>query len=207
MSDPAELDHAIELLDRALGYTRGILAAIDDDPPPLSRRTPCAGWNLGELLAHMEDALDAFTEGARGTVSLEPRIPAVVRTEALRRKACALLEAWSRERPDLVTVGDQSAPTSVVAAAAALEITVHGWDVSQAIGHHAPIPEELAASLLPVADALVARADRGPLFAPRLEVPDNSSAEVHLLAFLGRNRSMPVASFQDNPSTGPRIAS
>ncbi|MDQ4053383.1 MAG: TIGR03086 family metal-binding protein [Actinomycetota bacterium] len=207
MSDPAELDHAIELLDRALGYTRGILAAVDADPPALSLRTPCHGWDLGQLLAHMEDALDAFIEGARGSVSLEPRIPAVARTEALRQKACALLEAWSRERPALVEVGDKAAPTSVVAAAAALEITVHGWDVAQAIGRPTPIPDELAASLLPVADALVATADRGPLFAARLEVPDDSSAEVHLLAFLGRDRSMPLASFQDNPSTGPRIAS
>ncbi len=207
MTGSAELDHAIELLDRALGYTRGILAAVDADAPAFSRRTPCHEWNLGQLLAHMEDALDAFAEGASGSVSLEPQIPAVARTEALRRKACALLEAWSRERPAVVAVGAQTAPTSVVAAAAALEITVHGWDVAQSIDRPTPIPDQLAASLLPVATALVAPPDRGQLFAPMLEVPDDSSAEVHLLAFLGRDRSMPLASFQDNPSTGPRIAS
>ena len=207
MPASAELDHAIELLDRALGYTRGVLADLDDDAPALSRRTPCRGWDLGELLAHMEDALDAFAEGAGGAVSLEPRIPVIARTEALRQKACALLGAWSSGRPERVTIGDQVAPTSVVAAAAALEITVHGWDVAQSTGRATPIPEDLAASLLSVADALVSPLDRGPLFAPVLDVPDDSSAEVHLLAFLGRDRSIPPASLQDNPGTGPLIAS
>lgn len=207
MPGQAELDHAIELLDRALGFTRGVLADLDAGAPSLSRRTPCHGWDLGQLLAHMEDALDAFAEGAGGAISLEARIPAVGRTDALREKACALLGAWSRECPAVVTIGDQVAPTSVVAAAAALEITVHGWDVAQAIGRPTPIPEELAARLLPVADALVAADDRGPLFGEVIEVPRDSSADTYLLAFLGRDRSMPLEAFDTNRDTGPPIAS
>lgn len=207
MPASAGLDHAIELLDRALGYARGVLADLDEDAPALSRRTPCRGWDLGQLLAHMEDALDAFAEGAGGAVSLEPRIPLVARTDALRQKACALLGAWSNDRPEQVRVGDQVAPTAVVAAAAALEITVHAWDVAQTTGRATPIPDDLAARLLAVADALVSPGDRGSLFAPPLDVADDSSAEVHLLAFLGRDRSIPPAAFRDNPGTGPLIAS
>ena len=207
MPASAELDKAIGLLVDALDYTGGVLADLDDDAPALSLPTPCGEWDLGELLAHMEDALDAFAEGAGGAVSLQPRIPVVARTEALRLKACALLGAWSSERPEQVTIGDQAVPTSVVAVAAALEITVHGWDVARAIGRERPIPDHLAASLLPVADALVFPHDRGALFGPVLGVPDDSSAEVHLLAFLGRDRSIPPASFQVNPGTGPLIAS
>lgn len=207
MPDSTELDHAIELLDRALGYTRGVLADVDRTSPPFSARTPCRDWDLGQLLAHMGDALDAFAEGAGGAISMEASMPAVARTDALREKACALLGAWSRERPPMVAIGDRVAPTSVVAAAAALEITVHGWDVAQAIGRPSPIPEELAASLLPVADGMVAPGDRGQLFGELLAVPRESSAETHLLAFLGRDRSMPVAAFRADRDTGPPIAS
>lgn len=203
----AELDQAIELLDRALGYTRGILAELTQADPALTRRTPCREWDLGQLLAHMEDALDAFAEGAVGTVSVEPQIPIAARTEALRVKACSLLGAWSSERPDVITIGDRAAPASVVVAAAALEITVHGWDVAQAIGRAAQIPESLAASLLPVADALVPPHDRGPLFAPVLEVDQESSAGARLLGYLGRHRSIPPTSFQVNPGTRPPLAS
>lgn len=207
MNEDAALDQSIELLDRALGYTRAILARVDDTDATLVLPTPCRQWNLGQLLAHMEDALDAFTEGASGTVSLDPRIPAVVRTAALRQKACHLLGAWSAQRPPEVRIGDQVAPTAVVAAAAALEITVHGWDLAQSIGSPAPIPEELAAHLLPVADAMVSPHDRDSLFGPVLEVPDASTAEDHLLAYLGRDRSIPLAAIHDVPGTGPRIAS
>ena len=211
MPAPSELDRAIELLDRALGYTRGILADLDGSDSALSRRTPCSEWDLGQLLAHMEDALDAFAEGAGGDVSLDPRIPAIARSDALRRKACALLGAWSTERPEVIRIGDQVAPSSVVVAAAALEITVHGWDVAQALsqvsGRAAPIPEALAAALLPVADALVSPQDRGSLFEPVREVDDESSAEAHLLAYLGRDRSIPPASFEVKRGTESPLAS
>ena len=129
------------------------------------------------------------------------------RTDSLRRKACALLGAWSSQPPEQVAVGNQTAPTAVVASAAALEITVHGWDLAQAIGRAMPIPETLAASLLPVAGALVSVHDRGGLFAPVREVSDGRSPEANLLAFLGRDRSIPPASLQAKPGTGPRLAS
>ncbi len=207
MPAQAELDHAIELLDRALGYTRGVLAELTSSNPALTRRTPCREWDLGQLLAHMEDGLDAFTEGAGGTVSAEPRIPIATRVQALRVKACSLLGVWSSQRPDLITIGDQVAPASVVVAAAALEITVHGWDVAQAVGCAAPIPAALADSLLPVADALVSPHDRGSLFEPALHIADGSSAHDRLLAQVGRGRAVPPSASHTTRTPGPAIAS
>jgi uncharacterized protein (TIGR03086 family) len=179
------LDHAVELLDRALSYTRVTLSDVTD--ADLSRRTPCERWDLGQLLAHMEDALDAFAEGAHGSVDLQDRVPATVRVANLQRKACALLAAWSGEAPDHVTIGAHSLETPVVVLAAALEITVHGWDVGQAIGTGRPIPHDLAQRLLPVAEALVADADRGDLFGIPRPVPSDAAAEIRLLGFLGRD--------------------
>ena len=69
------LGGSVELLDRALAYTCApAVRASEDDL--LGRRTPCAAWTLADLLAHMEDALDAFTEAAGGAVAvhrLRPR--------------------------------------------------------------------------------------------------------------------------------------
>lgn len=186
MSSTLALDPMIELLDRALGYTRGVLAALDAESPPLHRRTPCADWDLGQLLAHMEDSLDAFGEGARGTVAVDPTTPVVARTAALRHKACALLGAWATARSMMVRVGDQLVPTSVVAGAASLEIPVHGWDAARAIDLDAPLPETLAQSLLPVASRLITPDDRGTRFSPALPVPAEADLERRLLAFVGR---------------------
>jgi uncharacterized protein (TIGR03086 family) len=181
----APLDHAVGLLDRALAYTRATLNDVTDGD--LGRRTPCEHWDLGQLLAHMEDALDAFAEGAAGEVALHDRIPARVRVDNLQRKACGLLLAWSTDPPPTVRIGEHELDTAVVVLAAALEITVHGWDVSQAVGTARPLPVALARGLLPVAESLVGESDRGPEFGAPRPVPADAAEQVRLLGFLGRD--------------------
>lgn len=183
----APLDHAVELLDRALAYTRVPLNQVTD--ADLSRPTPCDQWNLGQLLAHMEDALDAFAEGSRGAVDLDDRTPALVRVRNLQTKACALLAAWSRPAPPTVRIGEYDVATELVALTAAIDITVHGWDVARAVGADLPIPPRLARDLLAVAEQLVTEDDRGTRFADALDVPADAPDERRLLGFLGRDAS------------------
>ncbi len=175
---------AVELLDRSLSYTRVALAGVDE--AHLDRRTPCRGWTLRALLAHMDDGLDAFTEAAGGSVPIE-RPPGELRVESLQRKACALLGIWSTPttHPD-VRVGDADLATDLLISTAALEITVHGWDVGQATGKGGPIPEGLARALLPVAHQVVDDADRGIRFGSPGPVSDAASYDERLRAFLGR---------------------
>ena len=179
------LDPAVELLDRALSYTRVILNEVTD--ADLTRRTPCERWDLGRLLAHMEDGLDAFAEGAGGEVDLADRTPARVRVRSLQHKACALMSAWSGAAPATVRIGEHAIDTPVVVLAAALEITVHGWDVGTAIGADRPVPDALAEGLLPVAEALVAGPARGSEFAPPRPVGAEASPAERLLGYLGRD--------------------
>ena len=181
----APLDHAVELLDRSLSYTRVALNHVTD--ADLARPTPCERWNLGQLLAHMEDALDAFAEGHHGAIDLDDLTPALVRVQNLQRKACALLAVWSRPAPPTVRIGEYDVATEVVALTAALDITVHGWDVAQAVGADLPVPARLARDLLAVAEWLIPATGREDRFAPALDVPDDASEEQRLLGFLGRD--------------------
>ena len=187
MSDDPRVrrEAALELLDRSLAYTRGALLPVRDEH--LGRRTPCALWDLDGLLAHLDDALDAFTEGAAGRVRLDALGPAATRIGTLQVKACALLGAWSDPGAARSTlVGDTAIDTTYVTFAAALEIAVHGWDVAQATGARTPIPDDLARRLLPVAIRLVGVVARGPLFAAPAPPPSDATAAESLLAFLGR---------------------
>ncbi len=185
----AALDGAVELLDRSLAYTRVMLA--DVRPEQLDRPTPCVGWTLGHLLAHMEDALDAFTEAAAGRVAVDPVPPTATRVEALREKACALLGAWSAARPtsEDVEVGDLGVDAPLLVATAALEITVHGWDVGQATGRRTRIPGDLAEGLLAVAQHVIDPADRGPRFASPRPAEGEATPDVRLLSWTGRTAS------------------
>jgi uncharacterized protein (TIGR03086 family) len=178
------LASAVELLERALGYTRVVLVGVADTD--LDRPTPCRDWNLGRLLAHMDDALDAFTEAAGGAVHVPARGWSPLRIDRLQEKACALLGAWTGTVPDDVSVGGADLASNVLVATAALEITVHGWDVSCATGAPARIPGELAAQLLPVAERVVHGADRGVRFDAPVTVATDAPPDTRLLAFLGR---------------------
>lgn len=198
----ALLDEGVELLDRSLAYTRVALAAVR--PTALTRRTPCARWDLGALLAHMDDALDAFLEAAGGTVATSPSHraegagPGTV--ASLQHKACALLGTWSTARPvrGPVVVGGAPVEPGLLVAAAALEITVHGWDVATALGLDHPVPGSLAAALLPLA-----RATADPEhFAEPLPVPEGAGDGVRLLAALGR-RPDSGSGLQESPDIRP----
>ena len=169
------LTAAVDLLDRSLGYTRVVLAGVDDTD--LARPTPCPAWSLADLLTHLEDALDAFTEAAGGQVrhALLPVVPgAAPQVRRLQSKACALLGVWAGETRELLV------------ATAALEVTVHGWDVGRSLGTGGPVPDELAQRLLGVAHLLVQPQDRAVRFGTPLPAGPGSAPGDRLLAFLGR---------------------
>ncbi|GAA4373378.1 TIGR03086 family metal-binding protein [Nocardioides caricicola] len=182
------LDGSVGLLDRAIAYTCGQLAGVQ--PDMLDRPTPCARWSLGNLLAHMEDALDAFTEAAGGRVAVGCAGCAPGPVPAIQAKAIALVTAWTRPTPGDVVLeaatGRLELQSRLLVSTAALEVTVHGWDVGRATGRDVPVPTELAADLLEVATWLVDPADRGVRFAPARPVPAGASYDQRLLGFLGR---------------------
>ncbi|MFJ8782976.1 TIGR03086 family metal-binding protein [Streptomyces sp. NPDC102476] len=171
-----------ELLERSLAYSLGSVAGTK--AVSLGRATPCAGWDLEELLGHLDDSLDALYEGLTGgRIGLLPHADRVC---GFRTRACAVLGAWAAGPPEDVLVGERPLDVQVMAAVGAVEITVHGWDVARACGRQWPIPEGLAAELLSVAQCVVGEEDRGVRFAAPVAVPSRARPETRLLAFLGR---------------------
>jgi len=181
-----------ELLERALGFTRGALSLVR--PDRMDAPTPCARWRLRDLLEHMDDSLAALHDAAaEGWVALEPcprresdDEPAVV--TSLRHHGCSLLGSWSRLHHDQpVVVGGRPLPASTVALVGALEVAVHGWDVARACGDPRPLPDELAHDLIGHAELLVTDDDRGVRFGPPLPVGFDRPPSDRLLALTGRS--------------------
>ncbi|MEV0823984.1 hypothetical protein [Nonomuraea rubra] len=131
--------------------------------------------------------------GAAGDPPAAPalwtRNPALV----LRDSATEVLGRWiAATTADLVTIHDRHLTSPMVAAAGAIEIAAHAWDVARACGEHHPIPPLLAEELLDLAHLFVTRADRPAQFAGPVTVPMSAPAQDHLLAHLGRHPGWPV---------------
>ena len=180
------------LLDRAISYAIGV--AGDVAPELLPRPTPCREWDLEMLLRHASESLTALHEGLdAGRIGLAPAAedePAADLARIFRDRADRLRGALSSagRRRSVIYIADCPLAASAMEGAGALEIAVHGWDISQACGHSRPVPRALAVELLAVAALLVPETGRHPLFAAPVAVPPGAGPSDRLAAFLGRTR-------------------
>ncbi len=180
------------LLERALSYTLGTVHRVT--PHTLSWPTPCSEWDLRALLNHINDSLDTLQEAVEsGCIELhQPNacgdLPADLVT-AFRCRARRLLGAWTAaaERDRIIAIGGLPLVASIVAGAGAIEIAVHGWDISRACGQRRPIPSTLAAEMLEISSLIVTGSSRRPLFAAPVAVSPLAGPSDRLIAFLGRD--------------------
>jgi len=186
---------ATGLLAGAISYALGVCALVD--PGDMALPTPCPDWDLGTLLAHLSDSVADLESAIRtGRLDLErpgnpPRPPAACPAagdpvDVLRGRAAALLSvSYCYAGPEwFVDVGGLPVPAGLVVCTGAVEIAVHGWDVSSALGAGVAIPAALATRMLRLCPLLVA--GREGLFAAPVEVPARASPGDQLLGYLGR---------------------
>ena len=193
---------ATGLLAGAISYTLGVCALVGSGDMALP--TPCADWDLRMLLTHLSDSMaDLETALRTGRLDLAQsdaeRAPGGTGgdpVELLRDQAAALLYAAfghsGAER--FVAVGGLPMPAGLLTCTGAVEIAVHGWDVSAARGRAGrgvvqPIPAALASRLLELCPLLVA--GREGLFAVPVEVPAQASPGDRLVGYLGRHPGSP----------------
>ena len=203
---------ATGLLAGALRYALSVCALVK--PAELAAPTPCAEWDIRALLWHLADSVADLEAGLRTgylddarpdeQAAARQRRQARVRDdadanpsgpsgplEAVRDRAAGLLWACYRGGPAdrFVVVGGLPLPAGIVACTGAVEITVHGWDVSAALGRGGANPPGLATRLLALCPLLAA--GREGLFAPAVPISPQASPGDRLLGYLGRDPGAP----------------
>ena len=204
---------ATVLLAGAISYALG--ACMQVTPEEMALPTPCADWDLEALLAHLAGSIADLESAIRtGHLDLNPNDPGILQrpegplrpegprrpgnpvgpglddgdpVETLRDQAANLLVAcYAHHGPGrFVVVGGLPLPAGIVACTGAVEIAVHGWDVSAARGRGGEIPSGLAIRMLGLCPLLVA--SRAGLFAPPVEVSPQASPGDRLVGYLGRH--------------------
>jgi len=142
-----------------------VAAATLDD---LDRPTPCNGWSLADLLAHMTVQHRGFAAAARGGgADLAVWQPATVADAvaadpagAYAAAAADVVDAFSADGVlDATFALPEFGPGAAVPGAMAIgfhfvDYVVHGWDVACAIGAPFELPTEVVNAVLPLVFAV-----------------------------------------------------
>ena len=173
-------------------------------PNQLDLPTPCAGWNLGELVAHLVAENRGFAAIARGATW----------SEQLGEEVRFGPEMWRPGPPDEITLARFAATTDAVEAAYAddavldlpmemrefgifpgrvavamhfVDYLVHAWDVARSIGLPNPIPDDLAEVALQIGALFPAERPEGGPFAAVVPTDPDAPASEQLLGLTGRD--------------------
>lgn len=191
------------MLEDAVRYALSVAQHVP--PELLHSPTPCAGWDLHMLLDHLSESITTLAEAlATGSLGLEPAHAAVLSAgtagdlgtdlvAALQLRCVVLLTACASAPPGLmIALGSSGLTASMMSCAGAIEIAVHGWDISAARGSPQPIPSTLADRMLHLAPLLVTDATRAGQFGQPVPAAASATPGDQLVAFLGRSPAWPT---------------
>ena len=172
-------------------------------PADFDRPTPCEGWTLFDLLAHMTVQHRGFAAAARGS-GADPEVWRVesvanaVRTDprgAYADAAHDVLEAFAAngtaDAPFALPEFGEGAvfPGAMAMGFHFVDYVVHGWDIAESLGVRYELPSAVVDAVLPLVLAVPDgdfRTTAGSPFAPALESVDGDDFE-RILRHLGRN--------------------
>ncbi len=179
-------------LAQAIAASRAVLTGVRADQ--LQDPTPCASWNVGQVIDHMVGGMRFFAAGVTGEPP--PESSTDVSTgdfvAAYDEAAGAALDAFGADGVLGSTIrmpfGDM--PGSAVMGLATTDTFTHAWDLAKATGQDTDLDPELAEALLTQSRRMIQPGFRGedgqaPFMAEQ-ECPDGASAADRLAAFLGR---------------------
>jgi uncharacterized protein (TIGR03086 family) len=161
-------------------------------PDQFDSPTPCAEWNVQELMNHLIGSLEYFKARGDGKDPgrPEPAAPGSYAATVGRLDSAALAMAAAWRQPGAldkaVTFGTGEIPGSVMATLALSEMLTHGWDLARATGQQLSVDDvDIDAVLATMKQTLKPEA-RQPGFGPEIPAPDGAPPIDRLAAFLGR---------------------
>jgi uncharacterized protein (TIGR03086 family) len=183
---------------RAVETSVSVVSRVTSDQ--LEMPTPCVGWALGDLLAHMTAQHLGFAAAAYGNIEdrsvwrVRPAVndPATAYAAAARRVIEAFARVGVLDRafwlPEIRDGGEFSGQSAV--GFHLVDYVVHAWDVAVSIG----VPVAFASEVIQVASAIAkqvpdgdARQQPGAAFQSGLPTDGSHSEIDQILLFLGRD--------------------
>lgn len=180
----------VAALETALANTTRLVKGIGDDQ--WDNATPCANWNVRELVQHTVGVMANFAGGAANTGPVGD--PAEFDLGSNPGATCEAVAAdcvanWKArgELDSIVSLGENEFPGVVGVNINMLDAYVHGWDIAQATGQDAQLDEGLCGTIHGFAQQAIPPAPReGDNFHAVVDVGQDAPNAAQMLGYLGR---------------------
>ena len=179
----------------ALDSTRRFVAGVGADQWKL--QSPCAGWNVGELVNHIvagnlwaAELANGRTIDEVGTTLDGDQLgadPAAAYDRSAEAAARAFEAPGALDAPCAVSYGP--VPGSIYAGHRFIDVLIHGWDVAKATGQNADLDPQLVAACWDVVRPQLALLQASGAFGEAGGVSAGDASgddQASLLAALGR---------------------
>ncbi len=174
------------LMRRATERTAGLVRTVRQEQ--LGLPTPCAKFDVKDLINHLEWVAELFESLARKGPMTEQRSYAGDFPE----RAEGTLAAWSRPEAWEGTSPAMGMPMTALGHMYLVDMVVHGWDLARATGQgYEPDPEAVA-RVLHFTDQMVETGRQRGVFGPPVAVPDDAPLFDRLLGVIGRDPAWTV---------------
>ncbi len=181
------------MLAQAFASTAGVLSEVDAQK--LDGSTPCASWQVRELVNHIVAGTTFFAVAAE-----TGQAPAPAETDfcegdfvtEFNRGAARAVKAFEADgaMDKMMKLPFGELPGGAFINIAAIDTFTHGWDLAKATDQSTDLDPGLATQLLAVAEGFLPDDLRGPdgqaPFGPKMEAPPGAPPADRLAAFLGR---------------------
>jgi uncharacterized protein (TIGR03086 family) len=173
------------------GFERRLRLVHQDD---WDRPTPCEEWDVRALVNHVVGGNLRYTMLLHGASADEVDATRALDhlgddavasfTSTAAELAAAFAEEGALARVAHHPAGERSG--AELLGMRVLDVAVHGWDLSQAIGADGTIDPEVVELLLTLSPGFEPARRRGAFAAPPAESPSDTSSQALLLHLLGR---------------------
>jgi uncharacterized protein (TIGR03086 family) len=181
-----------ELLAGAHAYLLAVVKGVPADG--WERATPCSEWTVGQVYNHARLDQLALTMNITEVppngdpFEPEPAVPAdpVGELEAALKQAAAAWESVRGQETVALPMGPMPAGTGV--GLAALDASVHAWDIARGTGQDLPFADELAAGITELTSPTITYVrDTFGKYGPEVQAADEAGHAARLLSFTGRD--------------------
>ncbi len=178
----------VEALQDAIGAMQAVIDVSPITDPELTNPTPCADFNVEQLVAHIMDTHELLLSAAGGA---PPRDSGSLSERHAAIGAASVAQWSSRGTDATIHLGGNELPAAFGLSLHALEIYIHAWDLATSLNRPFTPTEKLTDQMWDFAHTSITNDVRGDSasapYGPAIEPESTADLADRIIALSGRD--------------------